>query len=437
MDAPRNRKIAFVLLGLLFALLVLELGSFLILSAVEGRWMPPGAVRAERGAISASGVDVARPGEEDAVVRQLLATSVIHPYLGFVRDPASVELGNAHPQSHEFGFIQNRHSLFLEPSPERVVVAVTGGSVARSVAIHGDALYHALAKSRRFAAKKVHVLSLATGGYKQPQQLISLNYLLALGAHFDVVINLDGFNDVVLAPARNLPNETFLFFPYHWALRVGHLDLDDRRRIGELTYLRQRRRAWAQAFGFAPASSSLTAALLWKSFDNVWASRVIRAEEALETGRNDGDDYQAKGPRRTYEDEDEMYRDLATVWSRSSRQMHLLCRGMGIEYHHFLQPNQYVPDSKPLSAEEKSEFWQANHPYRAPAVQGYPWLVRLGRELREQGVAFHDLTGIFRERPETLYRDTCCHLNPAGNELLAEAIARAIDEAEEPSRAGL
>ena len=107
--------------------------------------------------------------------------------------------------------------------------------------------------------------------------------------------------------------------------------------------------------------------------------------------------------------------------------MHLLCQGMGIEYYHFLQPNQYVPDSKPLSAEEVADAWRANHPYRTPALEGYPRLVRYGRRLRRNGIAFHDLTGIFRERPETLYRDTCCHLNQAGNTLLAEAIRRVID----------
>ena len=124
MEARRDKKkkIAFAVLGLALALLTLELGSFLVLSAVEGRWMTPAAVRDERSAVPQTGAEAERPGEEDAVARDLLATSVLHPYLGYVRDPASVELGNANEESHWFGFIQNRHDLFLEPDPARVVV---------------------------------------------------------------------------------------------------------------------------------------------------------------------------------------------------------------------------------------------------------------------------------------------------------------------------
>jgi len=40
-----------------------------------------------------------------------------------------------------------------------------------------------------------------------------LNYLLALGARFDLFINLDGFNEVALPPAENIPKGVFLFFP--------------------------------------------------------------------------------------------------------------------------------------------------------------------------------------------------------------------------------
>lgn len=420
-----SRKLWFTLLAAIVGWIAVELGSFLLLSAVEGRWTTYSRIRALRVARLEAGGGPA-PAERDPVVGNLLATSVIHPFLGYVRDPASVPLASFNAESQQFGFIQNRHSLFAEPEPDQVVVAVTGGSVARSVAVHGDALRRALAKSRRFAGRRPIVLSLATGGYKQPQQLMTLAWVLALGTHVDMVVNLDGFNDVVLAPASNVPSGVFAFYPFQWDLRVGHLDLDRRRRIGELTYLRERRRDWARLCSRAPWRWSMAAALVWKSLDSSWAGRIARAEEALAQTAAE-DDYQARGPRRAYPDENLMYRDLADVWAQSSYQMHLLCRGMGIEYHHFLQPNQYVPGTKPRSDEEKKTAWLARHPFRKPAAQGYRWLIRRGRELRQEGVAFHDLTRIFVGNRETLYADTCCHLNRQGNDLLAAAIGRAID----------
>ena len=64
--------------------------------------------------------------------------------------------------------------------------------------------------------------------------------------------------------------------------------------------------------------------------------------------------------------------------------------------------------------------------YKVP--MGYPLLRKEGQRLQEQGVAFRDLSGVFRERTETLYVDICCHFNDRGHEILADAIADAIQD---------
>lgn len=430
MELSRTRKAVFSLLGLGLTLAILELGAFLVLSAGEGRWMIWSEVRALRQVQIATESDPTVPGDDDQI-NVNVANSVIHPFLGFVRDPATVALGRFNAQAHDFGFIQNRHTLFQQPSSNRVVIGVLGGSVARNLATLGQILEGALEASPRFSGRDVVVLSLATGGFKQPQQLNTLNFFLALGAHFDLVINLDGFNEVVLTPAQNIPSEVFPFYPNLWRLRVGTLNLEERRRIGKLVFLREQRRDLARGFSKSPWHYSSTAALLWKGLDNRAQSRISEAEQSLErTDRIEtGDDYQGRGPRWPYDDDEQMYQDLATLWRRSSHQIHLLARGLGIEYHHLLQPNQYIPDTKPLSEEEKVKFWLPKHSFRPHVLAGYPELIEAGEELRRQGVAFHDLTRIFEDHPETLYRDSCCHLNRRGNELLAEAVARALEGA--------
>jgi len=40
-------------------------------------------------------------------------------------------------------------------------------------------------------------------GFKQPQQLQVLTYFLSVGQEFDMVVNIDGFNDVVWALNNN------------------------------------------------------------------------------------------------------------------------------------------------------------------------------------------------------------------------------------------
>jgi hypothetical protein len=61
-------------------------------------------------------------------------------------------------------------------------------------------------------------------------------------------------------------------------------------------------------------------------------------------------------------------------------------------------------------------------------VLGYPLLRQAGPELKKAGVTFTDLSRVFVDHPEPLYRDDCCHLNIRGNELLAGFIGNVIVE---------
>ena len=108
--------------------------------------------------------------------------------------------------------------------------------------------------------------------------------------------------------------------------------------------------------------------------------------------------------------------------------MHELCEANGIRYFHFLQPNQYVPDSKRLGEEERETAFTADHPYRRGVEKGYPFLVQSGRELSRRGIRFHDLTMTFSDTDEQIYIDDCCHYNEKGNEILGAVIGQTIVE---------
>ena len=136
--------------------------------------------------------------------------------------------------------------------------------------------------------------------------------------------------------------------------------------------------------------------------------------------------YVSHGPRFEYSSAEALYGHLARVWSRSSLQMAAVCRGLGIEYLHFLQPNQYVKGSKPVGAEELEAAIHEEHPYREGVEKGYSFLVKEGNWLREHGVNFHDLTMMFADNNEVLYQDTCCHVNTRGYDLVIQRIVREI-----------
>jgi hypothetical protein len=86
----------------------------------------------------------------------------------------------------------------------------------------------------------------------------------------------------------------------------------------------------------------------------------------------------------------------------------------------FLQPNQYLKNSKPFSEQEKQV---ALDPRRREGLHDRMILLKAAaQDLRRSGVPMFDLTGIFSDTDETVYRDACCHLNDLGNRIMADAV---------------
>lgn len=168
---------------------------------------------------------------------------------------------------------------------------------------------------------------------------------------------------------------------------------------------------------------------MWKVLDGALSARIARSEAALTAAeKNAGTSFQARGPVRSYASEDAMYRELVAMWARSSLQMHALCQGLGIEYVHFLQPNQYLAGSKPMGDEERRTALKPDSPYRRAVETAYPMLSAAGAELRRSGVAFFDLSQVYSTVEKPLYVDTCCHVSYEGYRLIAVAVAEALAE---------
>ena len=60
-----------------------------------------------------------------------------------------------------------------------------------------------LKQNSYFGNKELISLCLSHEGYKQPQQLLVLSYFLSIGQQFDLVVNIDGFNEVTLSSLNN------------------------------------------------------------------------------------------------------------------------------------------------------------------------------------------------------------------------------------------
>ena len=167
---------------------------------------------------------------------------------------------------------------------------------------------------------------------------------------------------------------------------------------------------------------------VWRVGDRSAANRLGDARKDLNTIQDRvAAGYVTSGPEFPDSGTDPMER-IAELWLSHSRTIDKLARAHGIRYVHFLQPNQYVLGSKPMSDAERDVAWNKNHPYRRVVEAGYPLLQAGGRALRDEGVEFHDLTAVFAHTKEPVYIDDCCHISPKANRQLAQAIAQALVE---------
>jgi hypothetical protein len=363
----------------------------------------------------------------------------IHPYLGFSYQPdwRGAMLPGEAPIS-EWGFTDRANrSPVRKRGPGKVVIAILGGSVASVFAGAGtEALARELQQSSRYSGKEVEFVSLAVGGFRQPQQVMALDYALAMGAEFDVVINIDGLNEIAWYRQDNGVNGVYHLYPQGWHHIVSKMpDMNHRREVGKIAYLSESRAKWAALFRRRPLCWSVTAGLVWKLRDRQMAADVTNTEVALRGRKRDDLPYRARGPHNPFRNDKEMLATLVANWERCSLMLEKTCRAHGIRYYHVLQPNQYVPGSKPMGAEEKKAALWDQLPGKPLIEEGYPLLRAGGRRLAKQGVRFRDLSLAFAKHKEPFYFDNCCHFNRAGNEVLAQAIARAVLETREPPRA--
>lgn len=422
----RKKKALFVLVLALGVAATIEAVSFVVLWARDDRLPTPARFREERARVGTQAEsDGPRPPEPGPTEEG----QVIHPFVGFVQDPGiESRFWKTDPQGFP-GVPEPKAAASAAPAGAvPFKIAIFGGSVAQGFCLGGsNAFARALALSPRLAGRPLAFRCYAMGGYKQPQQLMALNWALSLGEEPDLAINLDGFNEVALPVAENVRAGIYPFYPRWWSARVAGIQTAETLRLLGLAELyEERRRERSGLCAPRPLAWSPTCHLVWSALDRALASRVFAAERRLAELVPRNESFLTRGPRLDLQQDGALYQRLAEHWARTSRLMFDLCRSHGIPYFHFLQPNQYLAGSKPMGREEQRIAIDARQPYRRPVEEGYPLLIEAGRSLAASGVPFHDLTGLFADHPEPLYSDSCCHYNQRGNRLLAAAIGRAV-----------
>lgn len=341
----------------------------------------------------------------------------IHPYFAFDRPNGARQLEEDLAHAAAAG-------------PERYAIMILGGSVAAGFSNMGaKTLKAVLGRDPRFEGRKLEVLGYGVAAFKQPQQLLQLAYCFSVGLDIDAVINLDGFNEVVVAYG-NAARGINPAFPYYaeWTRMATDWTADP-----ECVLLAARMHSLKQLI-VVTADAALASPLRWSAiFAHQQSARLNRLHlEAAECQASFLDRTRGLVPQQhpavtgpAFDHRGDAPIHLAVrIWKESSISIQSLCAERGVEYLHVLQPTLLDEGSKVVTPEEAASARTGPHWVRGVEV-GYPLMRQAGPELEQRGVRFFDAGDIFRDVEERIYNDAC-HFEQRGNEILAEAIGRAF-----------
>lgn len=309
--------------------------------------------------------------------------------------------------------------------PNEYLVGVFGGSVGTGFALQAQAdgsLAKELERVPGISGKKVIVLNFALPGFRQPQQLTSLAYFLSIGQKFDLILNIDGFNEVVTSwknwsdgaepsfPAdslwgawgrqleqQNVPvaQRGFHLANYH-ALAVRASKDSEDICVTAICYYRHKVTGLYHAWRVGAERASLPEKSEQRS---IFPTKIISA----------------------FPENFNVFTYTAELWRRSSVGMASLAKSNNAQYVHLLQPNQWFTEAGPYSpiAGDHIYKWVID-----PVNQGYPELRSKIPALELANIPFFDYSLIFKGVPErNVYYDDCCHYKKEGYLMIYKALA--------------
>ena len=359
-----------------------------------------------------------------------------HPFFGFIQKPGP----DFRPgfKVNNYGFISPYDYPFKKTKKHQFIIGVFGGSVASNYSIfeiQNQFLPKYLKQLPGLKDREFVILSFATGGYKQPQQLLILNYFLALGQELDMVVNIDGFNEVALSnlnnknkidlampslqhilPLTNLANNSLSIKAMKATVRIQ----ENKARINQaLTSLQNCTLAVCDA---------LTSVYIQNLVNN-YKTDVIKFEQARgKKQKDDGGSVIYINTNKSVLEDSVAFEQMAQNWAKSSIFMHKVLSASNVPYFQVLQPNQYYQTKRVFSAAEKQIAFNQDTPYAKAVELGYPALFKKFPNLEKNHIDILNGVNVFDKTKDAVYVDSCCHYNQAGEVIFSNYVGSSILE---------
>src|ERR671933_142106 len=419
-------KIALINLALL--LVFLELGS---LGMYFGKHKQFFYTRKKAQDKSALGINLEGVRLNQSIVERF------HPFFGFIQKPSA----DFRPgfKVNNYGFISPYDYPLKKTKNNQFFIGVFGGSVASDYAIfqvQNQILPKYLKQLPGLKDKEFVILSFATGGYKQPQQLLILNYFLALGQELDMVVNIDGFNEVALSNLNN-KNEVDLAMPS--IQHIGPLtslannSLSTKAMQATLRIQENKTRINQGLSSLQHCSLAACDALISVYVQNLvnnYKADVIKFEkERTKPQKNDSGSVIYINTNKSVLQDSLAFDEMAWNWAKSSIFMHKVLSASNVPYFQVLQPNQYYQTKRVFGEAEKQIAFNKETPYAKSVEIGYPALFKKLPNLEKNNINILNAVNVFDRTKDAVYVDSCCHYNKAGEVIFSDYVGRSILEA--------
>ena len=360
----------------------------------------------------------------------------VHPFFGYVLKQGAFTNEKLKLKVNKHGFFSLYEYPFVKTNKKQLIIGVFGGSVANNFAVDeyiNQRLSKKLQSYPEFADREIVILNFGNGGYKQPQQLLILNYFLALGQELDLVINIDGFNEVALSNLNNkaqielgMPSVQHIQPLASLATNVSPeamsaiVQINDNKK--QLTAGIDKLQTCQIALCHAVTS------LRVKQLVNNYQQAIVKYDAQVKNSNadtaNSGIVYIPKAD--SVLPDAAAYDKMASMWYESSIGMNQILSSRNIKYFHFIQPNQYYPTKRAFTAKEKEIAISKESPYIEGVTKGYPVLLSKVDDLQKAQVNVFSAVNILDNTKETVYKDACCHYNSVGEEVLANYVSSSI-----------
>ena len=425
---PRSFKI--IAINLLLLALLLEVGSIALYFHHTGGFFY----------FAHQGPDTTiTPQPDNALFDEGGPTTVkrtLHPYLGFVYEEHArkrLQFSNIDYVPNNFGILSPHDYPYKKTSDDQFIIGIFGGSVAMYYGFYeleNHVLTNALKQLPYFQNKQIIVLPFASGSYKQPQQLLELNYFTSLGQDFDLVINIDGFNETALAYLNNksgldasMPSVE-MFGPLVQLANQG-FSTQDLALTLEILKLKDELKETQASLNKCRFAICYT--FRWMQLRYLLREYQKKSEAFSSVARNmDESDSLVHVDKHKKLDDATAIPKLAELWANSELSMNELLTAKRVPYFVVVQPNQYYSTGRKFSEAERNIALNSSSIYAEGVGKAYPKLIAQTNELKRAGVKIINAVNVFDDTQDAVYLDSCCHYNRVGNELFARFVAGQI-----------